>query len=121
MGQAKGMVQSFVRSLRTTGVKMVGRSRAELIIEGGWRMYASANSERLFLGCVNAEFCNPFFSLFRDLQSPLSGEKKCANTSLLADFLMKFSRTCQSLHRFAETCENFREILTEKVRMHGPF
>ena len=31
---------------------------AELLTAGGWCLYASANFERLVLGCVNADFCN---------------------------------------------------------------
>ena len=33
-------------------------NREELIIGGGWCMSASANLERLVLGCIEAEFCN---------------------------------------------------------------
>ena len=44
--------------------------RAESMTGGRWRMYASANFERLAIGCINADFCNQtigeylFFSSF---------------------------------------------------------
>ena len=33
--------------------------RAELMTGGGWCMYASASFERLVLGCINLDLCNP--------------------------------------------------------------
>ena len=41
------------------------------------------NFRGLVLGCINADVCKQIriFSVFRDLQSPLSGGKKCAHFS----------------------------------------
>ena len=59
------------------------RGRSGTYDRDGWCMYASANFERLVLGCIKADFCKQiffsrrlYFSIFRDLQAPLSGEKK---------------------------------------------
>ena len=35
--------------------------RGELVTSSGWRVYASANSERLVVGCINADFCKQTF------------------------------------------------------------
>ena len=35
--------------------------RAELMTGVGWCVYASANFERLFLGCITTDFCNQIF------------------------------------------------------------
>ena len=41
------------RESRRSGPRMAGE-----VGESGWCRYASANFERLVLGCVNADFCN---------------------------------------------------------------
>ena len=43
--------------------------RAELMTGGGWCMYASANFERLDLGCIKADFCNQIHNFQNYLRS----------------------------------------------------